>query len=121
MSIRSYILLAVAILNLVAQRGLIPGVQVEGPRHVEVYYETSQKTPLFNQMIVDFRSGAAEKHIAAKGTEVQFLDVTQDPQPDPTLALPSLYVGVGEVELFKTTITDVKPAAVLEVIKAHGG
>lgn len=125
MSPRSYVLLIAAILNLALQNGfldqvvkpILPG----GPRRATIYHESADKTPAFNQMVVGLRSGPESKYLAEKGTDLLILDVTQSAQPDPTLALPSLYVWAGETELYKTTITDVKAPAVLEAIKAHGG
>lgn len=92
-----------------------------GPRDATIYYESQAKTPAFNQMVVALRNGEPAKYLSEKGTDLEILDVTQSPQPDPTLALPSLYVTAGESVLYKTTITDVKAPVVLEAIKAHGG
>lgn len=122
MSYRSIILLVVATLNLVVQQGWLGAVGViPGPRDATIYYESLNKTPAFNQMVVGLRNGDAAKYLAEKGTDLEVLDVTESPQPDPTLVLPSLYVTAGESVLYKTTITDVKAPVVLEAIKAHGG
>jgi hypothetical protein len=94
---------------------------ISGPRDATIYYESLNKTPAFNQMVVGLRNGDAAKYLAEKGTDLEVLDVTESPQPDPTLVLPSLYVTAGESVLYKTTITDVKAPVVLEAIKAHGG
>ena len=122
MSYRSIILLVVATLNLLYQQGWVGGgAFIAGPRDATIYHESLNKTPAFNQMVVGLRNGDAAKYLAEKGTDLEILDVTQSPQPDPSLALPSLYVTAGDTVLYKTTITDVKAPVVLEAIKAHGG
>lgn len=94
---------------------------VPGPRDATIYYESLNKTPAFNQMVVALRNGEPAKYLAEKGTDLEILDVSESPQPDPTLVLPALYVTAGESVLYKTTITDVQAPVVLEAIKAHGG
>ncbi len=114
------LLIGVSLLSFAHQRGWFAQV-IPGPRDATIYYESADKTTAFNQMVVGLRTGDAAKYLAEKGTDLEILDVTQSPQPDPSLALPALYVTAGESVLYKTTITDVKASPVLEAIKAHGG
>jgi hypothetical protein len=114
------LLILVSLVSFAHQRGFLATV-IPGPRDATIYYESLNKTPAFNQMVVGLRNGDAAKYLAEKGTDLEVLDVTEAPQPDPTLALPSLYVTAGESVLYKTTITDVQAPVVLEAIKAHGG
>lgn len=89
-----------------------------GPRTAVIYHESADKTPEFNRLTVALRDGAQAE--ALKPTPLEILDVTQHPQPDPTLSLPSLYVRAGEAIVYKGACPSTAPA-VVEVIKSHGG
>lgn len=112
-----WLLIALAVFSLAKGGGIVPSI-VPGPRTAAIFYESTAKTPEFNRMTIALREGPQAE--ALKPTPLSILDVTQNPQPDPTLALPSLYVMAGESVVHKGACPTTAPA-VVEAIKAHGG
>lgn len=97
--------------------GGLPGV-VPGPRAATIYYESALKTPEFNRLTVSLREGELAEKL--KPTPLEILDVTQSPQPDAAISLPSLYVKAGDSVVFKGPCP-ATAQAVVEAIKANGG
>ncbi len=98
--------------------GVIPSIVPVGPKQAVIYYESAAKTPEFNRMTIALRDGELAEKL--KPTPLSILDVTQNPQPDAALPLPSLYVKAGESVVYKGACPATAPA-VVEVIKSHGG
>lgn len=113
-----WLLIAVAVFSLAkGGGGVLPSI-VPGPRTATIFYESEAKTPEFNRLTIALRDGELAEKL--KPTPLAILDVTQSPQPDPTLALPSLYVRAGDSVVYKGACPTTAPA-VVEVIKSHGG
>lgn len=112
-----WLLIALAVFSLAKGGGALPSI-VPGPRTATIFYESAAKTPEFNRMTIALRDGEQAEKL--KPTLLEILDVTQNPQPDPTLILPSLYVRAGESVVYKGACPTTAPA-VVEVIKSHGG
>ncbi len=115
---RILLLLAAACVLLFAFGGQGGSIFVPGPRTAAIYHESADKTPEFHRLTVALRDGEQAEKL--KPTPLEILDVTQHPQPDPTLGLPSLYVKAGEAVVYKGACPTTAPA-VVEVIKSHGG
>ena len=113
----SFALICVSLFLLAQGGGGLPSI-VPGPRTAVIYYESAAKTPEFNRMTIALRDGELVEKL--KPTPLAILDVTQNPQPDPALPLPSLYVKAGESVVYKGACPTTAPA-VVEVIKSHGG
>ena len=111
-----WLLIALAVFSL-AKGGGVPSI-VPGPRTATIFYESTAKTPEFNRLTIALRDGEQAEKL--KPTPLEILDVTQNPQPDPTLSLPSLYVRAGEAVVYQGACPTTAPA-VVEVIKSHGG
>lgn len=112
-----WVLIALTAFSLVKGGGVLPGV-VPGPRTATIYYESALKTPEFNRLTVALRDGEQAEKL--KPTPLEILDVSQSPQPDAALSLPSLYVKAGDSVVYKGPCPATAPA-VVEVIKSHGG
>jgi hypothetical protein len=112
-----WVLIGLAVFMLAKGGGALPSI-VPGPRTAVIYYESAAKTPEFNRMTIALRDGELVEKL--KPTPLSVLDVTQNPQPDAALPLPSLYVKAGESVVYKGSCPTTAPA-VVEAIKAHGG
>jgi hypothetical protein len=112
-----WFLIAFGVYSFFQGGSVLPGV-VPGPRTATIFYESSAKTPEFNRLTVALRDGELAEKL--KPTPLEILDVTQSPQPDPALSLPSLYVKAGDSVVYKGACPATAPA-VVEVIKSHGG
>lgn len=113
----SFVLICLSVFMLAKGGGGLPSI-VPGPRAAVIYYESAAKTPEFNRLAIALRDGEMVEKL--KPTPLSVLDVTQNPQPDAALPLPSLYVKAGKSVVYKGACPTTAPA-VVEVIKSHGG
>ena len=112
-----WLLIGLAVFMLAKGGGVVPSI-VPGPRTAVIYRESVDKTPEFNRLVIALRDGELAEKL--KPTQLDILDVTQHPQPDQSLPLPSLYVMAGQTVVYKGACPSTAPA-VVEVIKSHGG
>lgn len=93
---------------------------VPGPRTVAIYHETAEDTPAQARLFTSLRDGVHADYLDEKGTLLDVLDITSNPQPDATLKLPSLYINAGGSAVYKGPLPATADGT-MEVIKFYGG